>query len=105
MTKIYAPQSGTADMVMLKAGQAISPGIPLCNILNLSDLKIKGEVTEAYAAKVKRGDKVQVFFPDLNKEISRWSLMSARASIPIRALLRWNAAFRQGASTAPIRWQ
>jgi RND family efflux transporter MFP subunit len=70
MTKIYAPQSGTADMVMLKAGQAISPGIPLCNILNLSDLKIKGEVTEAYAAKVKRGDKVQVFFPDLNKEIS-----------------------------------
>lgn len=70
MTKIYAPQSGTVDMVMLKQGQAIAPGIPLCNILNLSNLKVKGEVTEAYAAKVRKGDQVQVFFPDLNKEIT-----------------------------------
>lgn len=70
MAKIYAPQSGTVDMVMLKQGQAISPGIPLCNILNLTNLKIKGEVTEAYAAKVRKGDQVQVFFPDLNKEIT-----------------------------------
>ncbi|HJW30711.1 MAG TPA: efflux RND transporter periplasmic adaptor subunit, partial [Saprospiraceae bacterium] len=44
MTKIYAPQSGTVDMVMLKQGQAIAPGIPLCNILNLDKLLIKGEV-------------------------------------------------------------
>jgi len=70
MTKIYAPQSGTVDMVMLKQGQAIAPGVPLCNILNLSNLKIKGEVTEAYAAKVRKGDQVQVFFPDMNKEIT-----------------------------------
>ncbi len=70
MTKIYAPQSGTVDMVMLKQGQAIAPGVPLCNILNLSNLKIKGEVTEAYAAKVRKGDQVQIFFPDLNKEIT-----------------------------------
>lgn len=70
MTKIYAPQSGTVDMVLLKTGQAIAPGMPLCNILNLSNLKIKGDVTEAYAAKVRKGDQVQVFFPDLNKEIT-----------------------------------
>lgn len=70
MTKIYAPQSGTVDMVLLKQGQAIAPGMPLCNILNLSNLKIIGSVTEAYAAKVRKGDQVQVFFPDLNKEIT-----------------------------------
>ncbi len=70
MTKIYAPQSGTVDMVMLKQGQAIAPGVPLCNILNLTNLKIKGEVTEAYASKVRKGDQVQVFFPDMNKEIT-----------------------------------
>lgn len=70
MTKIYAPQRGTVDLVMLKQGQAIAPGVPLCNILNLTNLKIKGEVTEAYAAKVRKGDQVQVFFPDLNKEIT-----------------------------------
>lgn len=69
-TKIYAPTSGTVDLVVLKQGQVISPGMPLCNILNLSNLKIKGEVTEAYAAKVRKGDQVQVFFPDLKKEIT-----------------------------------
>jgi RND family efflux transporter MFP subunit len=69
-TKIYAPTSGTVDLVLLKQGQVISPGMPLCNILNLTNLKIKGEVTEAYAAKVRKGDQVQVMFPDLKKEIS-----------------------------------
>ena len=70
MTKIHAPTSGTVDMVMLKQGQAISPGVPLCNILNLNDLKIVGAVTESYAAKVKQGDLVKVYFPDIDKEIT-----------------------------------
>ncbi|HOY05597.1 MAG TPA: efflux RND transporter periplasmic adaptor subunit [Saprospiraceae bacterium] len=69
-TKIYAPNSGTVDLVLLKQGQVISPGMPLCNILNLTNLKIKGEVTEAYASKVRKGDQVQVMFPDLKKEIT-----------------------------------
>mgnify|MGYP001172364113 CR=1 FL=1 len=69
-THIYAPISGTVDMVILKAGQAISPGLPLCNIINLGQLKIVGNVTEAYAAKVRPGYPVQVFFPDLNREIT-----------------------------------
>lgn len=70
MYKIYAPTSGTVDMVMLKEGQAIAPGAPLCTILNLSKLKIVGAVTEAYASKVKKGDRVQIYFPDTDKEIS-----------------------------------
>ena len=70
MTKIYAPTNGTVDLVLLKQGQAIAPGIPLCNILNLSNLKVKGEVTEAYTSKVRKGDLVQVYFPDMDKEIS-----------------------------------
>jgi len=69
-TKIYSPINGTVDLVILKQGQAISPGIALCNILNLHDLIIKGEVTEAYASKVKKGDVVQVYFPDTDKEVS-----------------------------------
>jgi RND family efflux transporter MFP subunit len=68
-TKIYAPISGTVDLVILKAGQSIAPGMPLCNIINLGDLKVKGSVTEAYAAKVRNGDVVNIFFPDLKKEI------------------------------------
>lgn len=69
-TRIYAPISGTVDLVILKTGQAISPGVPLCNIINLSQLKVVGDVTEAYASKVRKGDEVVVFFPDLKKEIT-----------------------------------
>lgn len=69
-SRIYAPIGGSVDMVMLKAGQAISPGFPLLNIVNLGDLKITGEVPEAYAAKVRKGDPVLVLFPDLKKEVS-----------------------------------
>ena len=68
-TKIYAPIGGTVDMVMLKAGQAISPGFPLCNVVNMRKLKVVGSVPEAYSAKVSRGDQVVLFFPDLDKEI------------------------------------
>ncbi len=70
MTRIYAPISGSVDYVVLKAGQAISPGMPLCNIVNLSQLKIAGNVPEAYAAKVRKGDNVVVYFPDLKKEVN-----------------------------------
>lgn len=69
LTKIYAPISGTVDLVMLKPGQAISPGVPLCNILDLNQLKVKGDVTESYVTKVSKGDEVIVFFPDSKTEI------------------------------------
>ena len=68
--RIYAPIGGTVDLVILKTGQAISPGMPLCNIINLSELKVVGDVTEAYASKVRNGDPVVVFFPDLKKEVT-----------------------------------
>lgn len=69
-TRIYAPIAGTVDYVILKVGQAISPGMPLCNILNLTNLKVKGEVPEAYASKVRKGDPVVLSFPDLKKEFN-----------------------------------
>ena len=69
MTKIKAPTSGTVDYVQLKAGQAIAPGVPLCAVVNLSKLKVVGAVTEAHVAKVRKGDKVQLYFPDTGKEL------------------------------------
>jgi multidrug efflux pump subunit AcrA (membrane-fusion protein) len=57
-------------LVILKAGQFINPSQPLCNIVNLGQLKVVGNVTEAYASKVRRGDEVVVYFPDLKKEIT-----------------------------------
>jgi RND family efflux transporter MFP subunit len=97
MTRIYAPTNGVADVVMLKQGQAIAPGMPLCNIVNLSKLKIKGEVTEAFSSKVKKGDKVQVFFPDLNKEITTTVTYVAKTINPMTRTFTVECAMPSGA--------
>lgn len=70
MSRIYAPIAGTVDNVTLKAGQAISPGFPLCSIVNLGTLKIKADAPEAYAAKVRAGEPVVLHFPDLKKDVN-----------------------------------
>ncbi len=70
MTKIKSPISGTVDAMDLKIGQAVSPGSQGVRVVNFSKLKVKGEVAEAYISKVKKGDMVEIDFPDLNKSIS-----------------------------------
>lgn len=69
LTRVYAPTSGTVDVVQLKEGQAIAPGIPLCTIINLNKLKVTGDVTESYVSRVAEGDSVEVFFPDSDMRI------------------------------------
>lgn len=70
MTKIKSPINGIVDAMDLKIGQAVSPGSQGVRVVNFSKLKVKGEVAEAYISKVKKGDIVEINFPDLNKSIS-----------------------------------
>lgn len=69
MYKITAPSNGTIDEVNLKNGQTASPGMPYFTIVNFNKLKVKANVAEAFANKVKQGNNVQILFPDLNKNI------------------------------------
>jgi membrane fusion protein, multidrug efflux system len=68
--RIVAPNSGIVDEVNLKIGQVISPGVPLARIVNFSNLKLKTDVPESYAGKVRQGNSVVVSFPDLNRDIN-----------------------------------
>lgn len=99
-TRIYAPNSGTVDQVMLKQGQAIAPGVPLANIINLSKLKIKGEVTEAYASKVQKGDDVIVHFPDLDKDFNTKVTYVSQSINPVNRTFTVEAALGKGDFTA-----
>jgi membrane fusion protein, multidrug efflux system len=67
---IVAPNSGVVDELNVKVGQVVSPGIPLARIVNFSKLKLKTDVPESYAGKVRQGNSVTVTFPDLKKDIS-----------------------------------
>ena len=69
MTKIKSPINGTVEEVNLKVGQMASPGMPAVRVVNFSSAKVVADISETYASRVKRGDKVIVVFPDFNKEI------------------------------------
>lgn len=69
MTRIKSPINGSVEEVNLKVGQMASPGQPAVRVVNFSTVKVVAEIAEAYAPKVKPGNKVIVFFPDFNIEI------------------------------------
>jgi len=60
MTKIVSPIDGTVDELNIKLGSATAPGFPAIRIVNLRNLKVKAEMAENYAKKVKTGNKVTV---------------------------------------------
>lgn len=64
MSKIISPISGTVDAVDVKLGQAVAPGAPAIRVINFSNLKVKADVAESYASKIKKGSEVVVHFPD-----------------------------------------
>jgi RND family efflux transporter MFP subunit len=66
---VTAPFSGVIDEVFAKAGSLASPGIPLMQLVNTSDLKAIAKVPDSYVAFVRQGDMVKVTFPDLNRTV------------------------------------
>ena len=70
MSKIKSPINGNVDGVEIKVGQTVMPGMAAFHVVNLTNLKVKGEVAESYVSKVKKGNEVLVYFPDVGKELS-----------------------------------
>jgi RND family efflux transporter MFP subunit len=83
MTKVKSPINGTIDVVDLKSGQLFAPGMPGLRVVNFESLKVKAEVAEAYIAKVKTGDVVEIQFPDLNKTIKSTLTYSGKVIDPV----------------------
>lgn len=69
MSKIISPISGTVDAVDVKIGQAIAPGVPAIRVINFSNLKVKADVAESYASKIKKGNEVIIHFPDTQDSV------------------------------------
>jgi RND family efflux transporter MFP subunit len=69
MSKIISPISGTVDAVDIKLGQAVAPGMPAIRVINFSNLKVKADVAESYASRIRKGSEVIVHFPDMNDSI------------------------------------
>ena len=70
LAEITSPSDGVVDILYQEKGQIGSPQIPFAKVINISKLKIYGDVSETYLTKVHKGDAVQVRFPALNEDVN-----------------------------------
>lgn len=70
MMRIKSPINGTVDAVSVKIGENIAPGQPAARVVNTSNLKLVTGISESFISNVKKGDKVEVTIPGLNKDIN-----------------------------------
>lgn len=68
-SNVTAPISGVVEKVFAKVGSMGAPGMPMFQVVNLSQLKVKANVADTYAGSVRRGDEVLVEFPDVKKQL------------------------------------
>ena len=67
-TMITAPINGTVDETFINKGEMAVPGMQLVRVVNLKDIKVVSDVSEAYVGKIKPGDSVVVNFPSLDMQ-------------------------------------
>lgn len=83
MSKIISPISGTVDAVNIKIAQMVAPGMAAINVVNFNNLKVKADLAETYSSRVKSGNTVQIYFPDINDSITAKINYAARAINPM----------------------
>ncbi len=66
---VYSPISGVVNMELLQQGEMASPGLPIVQLLSTSKVKVVADLPESYLGTIKKGDRVSVYFPALDKEI------------------------------------
>jgi membrane fusion protein, multidrug efflux system len=68
--RIKSPIDGTIEECNIKVGGVVSPDPRMAayRVVAFNNLKVSAEVSEAYSSKVKPGDKLNVIFPDINKQ-------------------------------------
>ena len=83
MSKIISPINGIVDAIDIKIGQATMPGLPAIRVVNMSSLKVKGEVGESYLAKVKIGNDVIIILPDMQDTLKAKISYAAKVISPL----------------------
>jgi len=66
---IYAPISGVVEKVLFKQGELVNIGMPIVQIMDVSKVKIIGEIPEIYLGVIKKGTPVSLNFPAINQTI------------------------------------
>lgn len=64
---LRSPISGTVDAIMANEGELVGSmtGGPVMRIVNMNEIKLKANVSEAYVGKINKGQMVKVYYPSL----------------------------------------
>ncbi len=65
---VRSPINGTLDEFFANVGEMANPSMPVARVVNIRQINIEAEVSEAYVRSVKKGDLVTVRFPMLGFE-------------------------------------
>jgi RND family efflux transporter MFP subunit len=68
LTKIFTPLSGTVDKILIKEGEMAVAGMGAVRVVQLSNLKIKVDLSEIYISRIKINDLVHVKIPATGRE-------------------------------------
>ncbi len=63
MALVKSPINGIVDDIFIKEGEMAMPGLQAMQVVNLDNLYVDADVSEAYLTKVKKGDMVLLEFP------------------------------------------
>ena len=66
LAEIKAPSDGVVDIVYQKKGNIGSPQTPFAKVVDVTHLKIYGDISESYITKIHKGDSVKINFPALS---------------------------------------
>ncbi|MCK3683714.1 efflux RND transporter periplasmic adaptor subunit [Maribellus sp. YY47] len=66
LAEVKVPSDGIVDVIYQKKGNIGSPQTPFAKVVDVSHIKIYGDISESYITKVHRGDSVKIYFPALN---------------------------------------
>lgn len=69
LSRITSPINGTVDEIIIREGEMAAAGFPAFRVVELSNLKVKANLSESYINSVKPGDPVSVRLPLLNREL------------------------------------
>lgn len=67
MAVVTAPVDGVVDAIFQKTGEIAGPQIPFARVVNISKVKIYGDVAETYLTKVDKQEAVFIDFPAIGR--------------------------------------
>jgi RND family efflux transporter MFP subunit len=68
-TVVKAPISGMVDELFANKGEMATPAMPIARVIDISTVQVEADVSETYLGKLKKGDKVNLSIPVLNREL------------------------------------